>query len=331
SAGPAPARRRRRREKRRRPCWTKRLGRPWERTSLQCRRWRRDAFSLYALRDRRSWKREALGRVPGRRAPENGTDEKREAPGSTSTRRRTNKKRDHRTHLPAEASGGPGAQQQTEPGKRAPSAAVSWAARALVALPADTRRWLAGGAIGLATPPAGTVVLAAVPAGTVVLAAVPAGTVVLAAVPAGTVVLAAVPAGTVGERRRRRAAQPAGDAAGGQAPAAGLRRRPGQGRQPSYSRPIAGFGVFPFSNTRSSGSPAALRPSSPAVLMAAAASALAAPFVVWARMRASSSASFSASSFSPMISRNARRSRVSCSISASATASTLSQCFCSIS
>src|SRR5690606_30848632 len=158
------------------------------------------------LRDRRSWKREALGRVPGRRAPENGTDEKREAPGSTSTRRRTNKKRDHRTHLPAEASGGPGAQQQTEPGKRAPSAAVSWAARALVALPADTRRWLAGGAIGLATPPA------------------------------GTVVLAAVPAGTVGERRRRRAAQPAGDAAGGQAPAAGLRRRPGQGRQPSYSR-----------------------------------------------------------------------------------------------
>src|SRR5690606_34247806 len=252
------------------------------------------------LRDRRSWKREALGRVPGRRAPENGTDEKREAPGSTSTRRRTNKKRDHRTHLPAEASGGPGAQQQTEPGKRAPSAAVSWAARALVALPADTRRWLAGGAIGLATPPA------------------------------GTVVLAAVPAGTVGERRRRRAAQPAGDAAGGQAPAAGLRRRPGQGRQPSYSRPIAGFGVFPFSSTRSSGSPTALPPSSPAVLMAAAASALAAPFVVWARMRASSSASFSASSFSPMISRNARRSRVSCSISASATASTLSQCFCSI-
>src|SRR5690606_23046452 len=107
-----------------------------------------------------------------------------------STRRRTNKKRDHRTHLPAEASGGPGAQQQTEPGKRAPSAAVSWAARALVALPADTRRWLAGGAIGLATPPA------------------------------GTVVLAAVPAGTVGELHRRRAAPPAGDAAGGQAPAA---------------------------------------------------------------------------------------------------------------
>src|SRR5690606_7968962 len=173
--------------------------------------------------------REALGRVPGRRAPENGTDEKREAPGSTSTRRRTNKKRDHRTHLPAEASGAPGAQQQTEPGKRPPSAAVSCAARALVALPADTRRWLAGGAIGLATPPAGTVVLAAVPAGTVVLAAVPAGTVVLAtppagtvvlaavpagtvvlaAVPAGTVVLAAVPAGTVGERRSRLATQPA--------------------------------------------------------------------------------------------------------------------------
>src|SRR5690606_33873521 len=127
---------------------------------------------------------------------------------------------------------------QTEPGKRAPSAAVSWAARALVALPADTRRWLAGGAIGLATPPAGTVVLAAVPAGTVgelrrrraaqpaarrqrlaagavglgpppagpvVLAPVPAGTVVLAAVPAGTVVLAAVPSGgAAGWRRSRR-------------------------------------------------------------------------------------------------------------------------------